>query len=83
MPAVRSVISAPAGVAGMPMASFLLWTALGSLLWTSALTGVGYALEARYEQVARWLDPVTHAVLALALVAYVWRLVKVRRTSRS
>ncbi|MDB5892051.1 MAG: alkaline phosphatase [Polaromonas sp.] len=75
VPALRSIISAPAGIARMPMHSFLFWSALGSLVWTSALTAVGYLLDNRYEAVVHWLDPVTKAVLALALLTYVWRLV--------
>jgi membrane protein DedA with SNARE-associated domain len=37
VPGVRTLISVPAGVAGMPLGPFLLTTAFGTLLWTGLL----------------------------------------------
>ena len=59
VPAVRSVISLPAGMARMPLPKFLLWSLAGSLAWNALHVALGYLLEARYEQVSRWLDPVS------------------------
>jgi membrane protein DedA with SNARE-associated domain len=73
VPAVRTVISVPAGIAGMPFPAFLGWTTLGSLIWVSLLTAAGYLLEANYHAVAAWLDPATTVVLGLVALAYVWR----------
>lgn len=73
VPALRSVISAPAGVAAMPLPRFLLWSAAGSLIWVSALTWGGHALAGQYELVMRWVEPVTRVVLAVGVVAYLWR----------
>lgn len=42
LPAIRQLISIPAGVAGMPLKSFTLWTGLGSGIWMVVLTGMGY-----------------------------------------
>ncbi|MEZ4406871.1 MAG: DedA family protein [Polyangiales bacterium] len=47
LPGIRQLISIPAGLAGMPMRSFLLWTGLGAGLWVALLTAVGYAVGAR------------------------------------
>lgn len=41
IPIVRSLISIPAGMAKMPMTSFLLLTTLGSLLWNILLILLG------------------------------------------
>lgn len=79
VPALRSVISAPAGIAGMPFSKFLLWSALGSLIWTGFLTGVGYFLESRHEQIASWMDPVAKTIVAVAIAAYVWRVITFKR----
>lgn len=79
VPALRSVISAPAGIARMPIQVFLLWSALGSLIWTSLLAGVGYLLENRYEQVVTWLDPVSKIIVAAAMAAYLWRVLTFKR----
>jgi len=79
VPALRSVISAPAGVAAMPLPRFLLWSTAGSLLWVTALAAVGHALGGQYELVMRWLEPVTRVILGVAVLAYVWRVWRFKR----
>jgi membrane protein DedA with SNARE-associated domain len=76
LPGVRGVISLPAGTARMPFPSFLLWSSLGALAWTTLLTMAGYALQARYLSVEHWLNPVTDVAVGLAVVAYVVRVVR-------
>lgn len=44
VPAVRQLISIPAGLAHMKMSTFLLFTTLGSALWNSILAIIGYYL---------------------------------------
>lgn len=71
IPGVRSFISIPAGIARMNLPLFLLYTALGSAVWTTALAYAGLRLGDRYEQVERYIGPVSLAVLggiALSLV---------------
>lgn len=41
IPAVRQLISIPAGLARMGMGKFLLFTALGAAVWNSVLAGLG------------------------------------------
>ncbi|MFQ6551793.1 DedA family protein [Aestuariibius insulae] len=74
IPGVRTFISVPAGLAGMRRGRFLALTALGSLFWTALLTAAGYVLEAQYDLVKDWLNPVTTAVVGLLVAAYIWRL---------
>lgn len=42
LPAIRQLISIPAGIAGMPLGSFTLWTGLGAGIWVAVLTAIGY-----------------------------------------
>ena len=42
VPAVRQLISIPAGLARMNMPKFLIFTALGALTWNSILAALGY-----------------------------------------
>lgn len=44
VPAVRQLISIPAGLSGMPLRPFLLYTTLGAGAWNSVLAIIGYAL---------------------------------------
>lgn len=82
VPAIRSVISAPAGMVRMPLPRFVLWSAVGTLLWSAALTSLGWLLESQYARVADWLDPVSKAVLAAIAVSYAYRVVTWPRRMR-
>jgi len=44
VPTVRTLISVPAGIAQMPFAKFLIYSAIGSGIWTTALAMAGYLL---------------------------------------
>ena len=44
LPAIRQLISIPAGIAKMPLRTFSLFTALGAGLWTAVLAGTGFWL---------------------------------------
>ena len=44
VPAIRQLISIPAGISKMPLGSFTLFTALGAGVWTAILAFVGYAI---------------------------------------
>ena len=44
LPAIRQLISIPAGVSRMSLGSFTLWTGLGAGIWVIILTAVGYTL---------------------------------------
>ena len=79
IPTVRTLISVPAGVAGMPLAKFLLWSAVGTVAWTALLALAGYFLESQYERVSEWLNPVSTAVVAIIVAIYLYRVVTYRR----
>jgi membrane protein DedA with SNARE-associated domain len=78
VPTVRTLISIPAGIHRMPMARFLLFSTLGTVGWTGLLTAAGYVLEARYQDVSIYLNPVSTAVLVTLLLWYIWRVVTFR-----
>ena len=81
IPAIRSLISIPAGMARMPMLSFLMLTALGSAIWTTLLAYAGYVLGANYEAVATFIEPISKivviVVLVIAVIVIVMRVKKV------
>ena len=57
IPAVRTLISVPAGVAGMALMRFLTYSALGTALWAALLAAAGYLLEDQYQKVDDYLNP--------------------------
>lgn len=44
VPAIRQLISVPAGISRMPLWSFTLFTALGAGIWTAILSAAGFTL---------------------------------------
>ncbi|CAM3346342.1 DedA family protein [Paracoccus nototheniae] len=80
VPGVRTLISIPAGMTGMRTLPFLLYTALGSLIWTTALTVSGYVLKAQFARVEVLINPVTNILLLLVASLYVWRLLNSRQS---
>lgn len=85
VPLVRSVISVPAGVDGMPLGRFLLLTLAGTSVWNGLMAGAGYWLGARWEVLLGFAKQYERGALlvlaALALVFVIQRLA--RRRPRS
>ena len=75
LPIIRTLISVPAGLARMPLPIFLLASGTGALVWNTILTLAGYVLHEHYERVEQVLDPLSYIVLALVVLAYVFRVV--------
>ena len=76
VPTVRTLISIPAGIERMPQGQFLLFTALGSFIWSGWLALAGYLLEDQYERVEHWINPVSTAVVVGIIALYVWRVIR-------
>jgi membrane protein DedA with SNARE-associated domain len=72
LPVVRTFISLPAGIAQMRFWRFSIYTVLGCLPWTFALTAVGYALGGQWDVVERYMRPVSYLVAAVCAVAIGW-----------
>ncbi|MEO0768579.1 MAG: DedA family protein [Cyanobacteria bacterium J06649_4] len=73
VPGIRTYISVPAGIANMPLVSFLVVSTIGSLAWTAFLTLAGYWLGDRYEQVAIFLAPISKFVITGLIILVISR----------
>jgi membrane protein DedA with SNARE-associated domain len=75
LPVVRTLISVPAGLTGMPPWLFAAASLAGIALWNSVLVGAGYMLHEHYHLVETWLEPLTWIVLGAIVAVYLWRVV--------
>ncbi|HEX2151721.1 MAG TPA: DedA family protein, partial [Stellaceae bacterium] len=82
VPTVRTLISVPAGIAEMRLLPFLIYSGIGTLVWTALLGGAGFLLEAQYQLVADWVDPVSYVVLGILSFWYIYRVATFGHKSR-
>ena len=75
LPIVRTVISFPAGVARMPLRTFIAYSTAGAFLWSILLVYAGTVLGANWVKIREALQPFDLAiavVVVLAVVLFVW-----------
>lgn len=82
LPVIRTFISVPAGIAKMPFWKFTVYTFLGCIPWTFALTYLGVLVEGNWERVLHYFDVPTLIIGGLIVVgAAIWY-VRRRRANR-
>ncbi len=74
IPGVRTLISVPAGFSEMPVGRFSLFTAIGTVMWTSMLAAIGWWLGDNYGQLVDPLGWVSTAVIVGLFGWWAWRL---------
>src|SRR5215831_15708819 len=82
LPVVRTFISLPAGIAGMPPVRFGVYTTLGCLPWTTALAVAGYAVGANWESIVTAFHGPSYIIAGIVLAAIAlaaWRYARRRR----
>ena len=79
VPVVRTLISVPAGFVKMPLHTFLLYSAVGTFLWTALLAYAGRWLGSQFPQIGHAIGVVTWVVIGAAAVWYAVRVVQLRR----
>lgn len=75
VPVVRTFISFPAGMAKMRLMSFVIYTAVGSFLWSWFLAWMGYALGTHWDALSSYFH-IIDAVVVVGIVAagaWLWR----------
>ena len=80
LPIIRTFISLPAGVARMPFWRFTVLTVIGCIPWVLALTLIGQAVGANWEEWRDHLHYLDYAVLAAIVIGVIYLIVRRRRT---
>ena len=85
IPAVRQLISIPAGLARMRMGHFLLYTTLGAMTWNAILAAIGYYLstipgieteEQLLEKVTEYSSEIGYVFIGLGVLIVVYLVYK-------
>ena len=82
MPALRTMVSLPAGLFRMGHIRFLLWTAAGALIWNVILAYAGYVLGANFKEIDKYIGPAATVTVALAVIFYLYRLITWRPSTQ-
>lgn len=68
IPAVRQLISIPAGFCRMPYGSFVFYTAAGAAIWVSILAALGYFIGANQALLKQYYQEISWTLLVLGLI---------------
>jgi membrane protein DedA with SNARE-associated domain len=86
LPAVRTFISLPAGIARMKLFKFSLYAFIGSFIWSLGLAFGGYILGQNWESLREAMRPfdipIIAAVLLLIAFYFVWKIRQIRKGER-
>lgn len=70
VPLMRSLISIPAGIAGMNMYRFLILTLIGSTVWNTLLVYLGVLFGTAWENIVPYFDQYTYLTIAILGIFY-------------
>jgi membrane protein DedA with SNARE-associated domain len=73
LPTVRSLVSVPAGLLRMKFLPFVLWSTLGSLIWTAGLAIAGWVLGNQFSSIEKILGPLSVLVIGGIVLWYFYR----------
>ncbi|MCA9208883.1 MAG: DedA family protein [Planctomycetales bacterium] len=72
IPGLRSVISIPAGMSGMNLWRFLIYTSIGAFAWTALLACLGWWLGDNFELVSQYVQPISITITVIVVAVAVW-----------
>jgi membrane protein DedA with SNARE-associated domain len=82
IPVVRAFVSLPAGIAKMNFARFTSFSLIGTIPWVVGLAYAGRALGSEWENVRKYFEFADYAIVAVAVVAVGYAVVRRRRGRR-
>jgi membrane protein DedA with SNARE-associated domain len=82
VPGVRHFISLPAGIAKMNFKTFCFYTTIGSALWTSILTFLGYGIGANKDLIEKYLHLVILSCVIICIITISFYIFYRKRSSK-
>lgn len=79
VPAVRSLISIPAGMSRMPFWKFMLYSSVGTIIWTTFLASVGFYFGNNVELMHQVFSRVGYVIMGIVLFVVLWFVIKKRK----
>ena len=76
IPIIRSLVSVPAGMAGINMPVFLLYTIVGSTIWNIVLVSLGAILGASWEVVLVYIQKYSAIIKAALIVVCLYLVIR-------
>ncbi len=76
IPAIRQLISIPAGLSKMSIKDFLFFTFIGSGIWNIILVLLGYFFYTQKEVLEKYYKEISYVLLALGFIFFGYLLVK-------
>ncbi|MBO6075335.1 MAG: DedA family protein [Paludibacteraceae bacterium] len=76
IPAIRQLISIPAGLAKMPFGQFLLYTFLGAFLWNTVLAILGYVAHGQADLINEYSHELSIVLIALFGIGIAYVVIK-------
>jgi membrane protein DedA with SNARE-associated domain len=72
LPVIRSVISVPAGIAEMKRGPFMILTLIGSAVWVTLLSSLGYAAGSNWHRVSTDFHKFQAPMLIVIVLLLIW-----------
>ena len=72
LPAVRTVISLPAGMFEMNFKKFVIYTTIGCFIWSAFLTYIGYVLGENWESIGGYFHKFDIVIVVVFVLAMLW-----------
>jgi membrane protein DedA with SNARE-associated domain len=91
IPAIRQLISIPAGLSKMKLSTFLIFTTIGAFIWNAILAGIGYYLstiesidsrEKVIQAASTYSHEIGYVIAGLVFAAIIYFVIKNKRKKK-